>query len=187
MVFVAIFSLILGRSDLDKLPSDDFDRAAYLWKEFGMPVPSLTARPVMVKLEDQTGKEFAFLDNIVGEYAYLNSGTRRISGKRNDFQIDLLNYQDKIVLPRSYNYSHRGFPENTATAGAIQSVLLGHREFAKSLYDANKVAFNFYFYVDSIAATVDDSLSAQCALLILTHIVNDFLTQGYWPLFLRSR
>ena len=178
MVFVAIFSLILGRSDLDKLPSDDFDRAAYLWKEFGMPVPSLTARPVMVKLEDQTGKEFAFLDNIVGEYAYLNSGTRRISGKRNDFQIDVLNYQDKIVLPRSYNYSHRGFPENTATAGAIQSVLLGHREFAKSLYDANKVAFNFYFYVDSIAATVDDSLSAQCALLILTHIVNDFLTPG---------
>ena len=177
-MLATVFALVLGQRDLQKLPSDDFDRAAQLWKTFKMPVPSSTATPVMVTIDDQAGKGFAFLDGTLGDLACLDAGTRRISGKRVDFQIDQLNWKDKIVLPISHNYSHLGFPENTAAAGAIQGVLLGHREFAKSMFDANKTSFFSYFFEDRIAATVDDSLTAQCALLILTHIVNDFLTPG---------
>ena len=153
-----------------------------------MPVPPEGAVPILVDSGIQNSSPLfttgmLYRDPANGDQYFVAGSiqTELASDKPNDLEsakpkvIDW-NWRDwthTLVSP----FHEHGFGEDTTVATTVQSIILGHRDFATSLIATRRnlgEPGSLMLDSDWVGVAKDESLKAQTALLIATHIVNEY-------------
>ncbi len=169
-----MFSFAIATLCLSKVQASDFANAASLWRQFEMPVPPRDAVLVLVKRLDQpkSNPAFAYLDHWNKHSGPIYVGGWRVSGA--DYDVERTSPYgsrepfDQRIAPTGH------FLESSLVSTTIQSVILGRDDVANVIFGQIQPPKD-WSETGWIGVPNDRSLTAYCAFLIATNLVNQYL------------
>ena len=171
-----LVTLLLAQTHPTRLSDEDLNGAVALWKEFSMPIPPATVQPIFLRTYYPVHRTIALLDQRAGKPDLFYVGGSIIDSKE-DNEIEELSWDFRSKEPLELQPFGTKFTEDSNISAIVQSQILGRTDFAKALVERSGIdisARRSGLDTDWIGVPNDNSLKTRCAMLIATHLVNDY-------------